>query len=152
MKLDLGCGRGKQSGYIGIDIENFPGVDQVADLTKGIPYPEDSVEGIYCSHFLEHLQEPLKLLNEIYRVCKHRAEVVIKIPLELPDPAHLTIFNADFVWSYIDTKKYEVWDWKIDRINTTSSNPALGMGRPFSYDQMTIIMRVKKNEDIKAGH
>lgn len=32
IKLDIGCGKNKQQGFIGIDIYDFPGVDIVADL------------------------------------------------------------------------------------------------------------------------
>lgn len=34
LKLDIGCGKNKQAGFIGIDIYDFPGVDIVADLRQ----------------------------------------------------------------------------------------------------------------------
>ena len=37
-KLDLGCGRSKKAGFIGLDCLVLPGVDIVHDLTK-FPYP-----------------------------------------------------------------------------------------------------------------
>lgn len=79
--LDLGCGKNKKAGHIGIDQYQFDGVDAVADLTQkewlltanigGIceksdklkigfdgdlwRLPDSSVTEIHCSHFLEHL-------------------------------------------------------------------------------------------------
>jgi SAM-dependent methyltransferase len=91
-KLDLGCGPWKKEGFFGIDLVRMweqpngkpPLVVQADifhDLNDGIPFPDNSTEEIYCSHFLEHVQEPKHLLREIYRVCQKDAIVEIKIPL-----------------------------------------------------------------------
>ena len=37
-KLDIGCGRGKPDGYIGIDMLDFDGVDIVWNL-ENFPWP-----------------------------------------------------------------------------------------------------------------
>jgi len=56
LKLDLGCGPRKQSGFIGADIRPFPGVDVVCDLaTQPWPWPDSSVEEAYSSHSVEHI-------------------------------------------------------------------------------------------------
>lgn len=81
IKLDIGCGKNKQAGFVGIDIYDFPGVDIVADLRQHtwaaekvledmkprmVPFTSkahgdrwmfasDSVDQVHCSHFLEHL-------------------------------------------------------------------------------------------------
>ena len=67
--LDLGCGMRKKDGYIGIDHKEYDGVDIVLDLRKGeLPFEDNSVEAIYASHFLEHLnfEEAIKMMNEVY--------------------------------------------------------------------------------------
>ena len=42
------------------------------DLSGGLPFPDRSVDNLYCSHFLEHLSRPnaLHLLKEARRILK----------------------------------------------------------------------------------
>ena len=73
LKLDLGCGRHKREGFLGVDSSPDCGADVVHDLNV-IPWPfEDaSVDEVNCSHFLEHLDgaERIVFMNELYRVMK----------------------------------------------------------------------------------
>lgn len=73
MKLDLGCGPNKlASDWVGVDVRRFPGVDEVVDLTQRWPWADDTVDEVYCSHFVEHLDadERVHFVNELYRVLK----------------------------------------------------------------------------------
>lgn len=88
IKLDLGCGSFKPAGYIGIDIANVNPLtgqafrpDIYADLNKGIPCGDNTVDEVRASHVLEHVKNPHFLLNEIHRVCKNKAKVTIIVPL-----------------------------------------------------------------------
>ena len=51
------------------------------DLNK-FPYPfeDSSIDKVFIIHTLEHLEYPLKVLQEIYRILKPNGEVVIVIP------------------------------------------------------------------------
>jgi SAM-dependent methyltransferase len=80
-KIDIGCGAFKKHDYLGIDIRPLEGVDIVHDLSKPLPLENNSVEDIYCSHFLEHIGDALPLLlKEIVRVSKPNAKVIFKVP------------------------------------------------------------------------
>jgi predicted SAM-dependent methyltransferase len=80
-KLDLACGKSKREGFIGIDILPLKDVDVIWDLeTFPWPFPDNSVSEIYCSHFVEHTENLIKIMNEIYRICKHSATVHIVAP------------------------------------------------------------------------
>jgi SAM-dependent methyltransferase len=70
LKLDLGCGKNKREGFIGVDCRKFDGVDQVADLTKPWPWADNSVSVAHSSHFIEHLtaEQRIHFVNELYRV------------------------------------------------------------------------------------
>lgn len=70
LKLDLGCGKSKREGFIGVDCHKFDGVDQVVDLRKPWPWADGSVTEVHCSHFVEHLTAPERIhfVNELYRV------------------------------------------------------------------------------------
>lgn len=82
VKVELGCGPNKQNGYIGVDRYKLLGVDIVADLNKGLPFENDSVDVILAIHSLEHLDDLHHIMSEIYRVCKHKAIVNIIAPYE----------------------------------------------------------------------
>jgi predicted SAM-dependent methyltransferase len=71
LKLDLACGVNKQPGYVGVDITEAPGVDLVYDLTK-FPWPweDDSIDGLYASHYLEHTPDLIAFMNECHRILK----------------------------------------------------------------------------------
>lgn len=81
MKLNLGCGKEKIRGYINID--NNPKVrpDVLHDLDN-IPYPfgDNSIKEIYTSHTLEHVDNWIGMLNEMYRVSENNAVWTIKVP------------------------------------------------------------------------
>jgi len=80
--VDLGCGWKKDSRHIGLDKKRTPVVDIICDLTKGIPFKENSVDIFCSSHLLEHLPHDglLKLLNEIIRVGKKGCKVKLIVP------------------------------------------------------------------------
>jgi ubiquinone/menaquinone biosynthesis C-methylase UbiE len=91
--LDVGCGLGEFSryypgGYCGIDSNRFcvehllaQGVDCQVAHAEQIPYPDKSMDGVLLSHVLEHLDQPHRVLAEIYRVLKPAGRLVIITPL-----------------------------------------------------------------------
>ena len=82
LKLDLGCGPNKKEGFLGVDCREFKGVDVVADLRQPWPWADNSVDEIYCSHFIEHLTADARIhfANELYRVLKPGAPAQIIVP------------------------------------------------------------------------
>lgn len=87
MRLDLGCGAFKRAGYIGIDNyasetqwhDHESKIDINWDLSQGIPFEDSSVDAIYTSHFLEHVNMDF-LLREMFRVAKPGTEIHIVVP------------------------------------------------------------------------
>lgn len=53
-----------------------------ADLTKGIPFEDNSCEGIFLSHFIEHLdaQQAVRLIKECKRVLITGGIMVVSVP------------------------------------------------------------------------
>lgn len=80
VRLDIGCGRSKFKGTLGVDIVALPGVDVVADLTRGLPFRDNSISEIYTSHTLEHVDNLPAVMEELWRVCKPNALVHIWVP------------------------------------------------------------------------
>ncbi len=103
--LDIGCGKNKRDGFIGIDQYPIEGVDAVCDLSvaqwwfdreivpgskkqlleEGVPrymLPDNCIDEVYCSHFLEHLTALQRVLfmNELFRVLKPSSQARIITP------------------------------------------------------------------------
>lgn len=70
-----------------------------------LPYEDNSIEEIYCSHTLEHLKEPLKFLEECYRIMEEGARMVIRVP-------HVAAKGGSF-----GTMEHR-WHWHEYAINT----------------------------------
>src|SRR5271169_2253485 len=82
IRLDIGCGKNKKEGFIGIDQYKMDGVDLVMDVRKRWPYDDESVDEVHSSHFVEHLtgKERVHFFNELYRVLKKGAQATIITP------------------------------------------------------------------------
>jgi hypothetical protein len=69
-KLDLGCG-GRKRGpdYIGIDLVDHEAVDVVGDVFDVLALiPDSAVSSVFSSHFMEHMEDIGKLIEELGRV------------------------------------------------------------------------------------
>ncbi|MBR8299988.1 methyltransferase domain-containing protein [Burkholderia dolosa] len=98
LRIDLGCGPDKSPGLIGVDRLPMPGVDVIADLNAPLPFEDDSVELIVASHSLEHVNDLVATMRELYRICKHGAQLCIVAPyheqkLNVANPYHIVTFN-----------------------------------------------------------
>ena len=80
LKIELGGGtRPRGDGFANIDI--VPEADFQWNLNKApFPFPDESVNEVYSSHCLEHLECPHKTLHEIARICKIGSTVEIRVP------------------------------------------------------------------------
>jgi SAM-dependent methyltransferase len=91
IRLNLGCGRGPQLDWTNIDSVTWPGVDIVADLDRcreiPLPFDESSVDEMLLSHVIEHLRDPLGLMQELHRVAKPGATLTIRVPYGSSDDA-----------------------------------------------------------------
>jgi hypothetical protein len=82
IKLDLGCGKNKKEGFLGVDRRKFPGVDVVTDLMGKWPWKNDTVAEIHMSHVMEHFKgtERVHIVNEMYRVMQKGAKALVIVP------------------------------------------------------------------------
>jgi ubiquinone/menaquinone biosynthesis C-methylase UbiE len=110
--LELGCGlKKKYEDSIAIDIVDMPSVDIVADLNQGLKFiPDNSVDIVYTSHFLEHVQNFEFIMNEIYRVLKKGGQnqgVVphFSSPYYYSDYTHKFYFGL-YTFSYFSKEPY----------------------------------------------
>ena len=68
--LDLGCGLNTHEELVNLDYLWHPGVDLCWDITRGLPFADASLHGVFSEHCLEHFPLPAirALLPEIRRV------------------------------------------------------------------------------------
>jgi predicted SAM-dependent methyltransferase len=110
--LNLGSGAKKKAGYVNVDKYGEP--DLKWDL-ESFPWPWEtsSVDHVLLHHVLEHLGRDtdtfLKIIQELYRVCKGGASIEVIVPhprhdFYLGDPTHVRpIMPATFS---LFSKKY----------------------------------------------
>lgn len=83
MHLEVGGGTNRRAGYVNLDpVHGDEGLR--CRVQDGIPLPDDSVDGAYASHILEHIpagDERIKAMNEVHRVLKPGAQFEIIVPL-----------------------------------------------------------------------
>jgi len=106
LSLDIGCGNQKVPGAIGIDKFKTQVVDVVCDLEKCpfLPFKDDIFDEIHAYHVLEHLEDTVKIMEEIWRVCKPKGKVFIRVPhysgrKAWIDPTHkksFSVFSFDY--------------------------------------------------------
>lgn len=113
--LDIGCGHGL---FIEASPDRIIGLDQNPDSVaicrqKGLtciegpcshlPFADNTVGGVYCSHLIEHLdcKDAQRLVEEIDRVLKIRGRVIIKAPLPnkrfYDEPTHVKPYTPSAI-------------------------------------------------------
>jgi SAM-dependent methyltransferase len=83
LKLDLGCGRHKERGWISVDSDPLVGPDVVADMVEhAMTLPDDSVDVVRAIHSVEHLAEARveRLLEEVHRALRPGGTCIIEMP------------------------------------------------------------------------
>lgn len=119
MKINLGSGKTALEGYLGIDIVDF-GNNMVWDVSKGLPFEDNSLDEVYASHFLEHSTDLISLMNEIWRVLKKDGVLKIVVP-HINNPRafvanHNYFFNKESIRFFGRDDVPEIKKWKITEL------------------------------------
>jgi SAM-dependent methyltransferase len=104
-RLDVGCGRRKLPGAIGLDQVALPGVDVVHDLNViPYPFPDGAFDEIHARHVIEHVASVPAFLAELHRIAAPGARLYIETPHysslgSWNDPTHrwhLSAYSFDY--------------------------------------------------------
>lgn len=93
--LDVGCGKAKQPGAIGLDVNPFSDADVIADLNhRPWPFVSNAFGRILCRHIVEHVADLMWFMEEVHRIARPGALVEIVTPhfsnrYSFTDPTHL---------------------------------------------------------------
>jgi predicted SAM-dependent methyltransferase len=118
MKLNLGCANNKIKDWTNIDMDPLFEPDLCFDLTSpNWPISDDVVDEVMAIHILEHLegtQGYLTFWKELYRVCKHNAEIKIEVPYWkhenfFHDPTHVRAVTPIGVSMFSQKRNHEDW-------------------------------------------
>ena len=122
--LDVGCGRFKYPGAIGIDRLESTDADVQHDLDL-LPYPfeDGSFDTVIARHVLEHLEAPLEVLTELHRITRSGGIVTVitphfSSPTSWTDPTHRHHFSSrsfDYLvagtnWDFYSAARFDVLD------------------------------------------
>lgn len=104
MKLNIGCGRKKIEDYINCDISRSVNPDIILDLEKPLPFIDNSVDEIVLSHVLEHVNNFISLMHQLWRISTKNAKIKICVPFysslyAFIDPTHVRFFTP-FSFNY----------------------------------------------------
>jgi len=97
--LNLGAGNDIKDGYINHDIVDLSGIDVVHNLNSyPWPWDDNSVDEIIAFDLLEHLDDFILVMEELYRVMKPEGVLHIKVPywnsaFTYMDPTHKRGFH-----------------------------------------------------------
>jgi SAM-dependent methyltransferase len=79
IRINLGAGNDYRQEYINADLYS-PIADIKCDIDKKLPWKDNSVDEILCIHTLEHAHDTIFTVNEMIRVCKPGAKIIIEVP------------------------------------------------------------------------
>jgi predicted SAM-dependent methyltransferase len=114
--LDLGCGRKKRTGAIGVDVISNESVDVVHDLNNTPwPFSDNEFDDILLDNSLEHLHDIVQTMEEIWRICGPGAHVTINVPYfrshYAVDPTHRHYF-CSHSFNYFDPRHSWHRQWR----------------------------------------
>ena len=129
-RLNVGCGRDAQPGWVNLDAVQLPGVDIVADLehcdADPLPFEDNRFDEFLLSHVIEHIRNTLPLMQELHRVAKAGARALIRCPYgssddAFEDPTHVRQYFLNS-FGYFSQPYY--WradygyrgDWRVEKI------------------------------------
>jgi SAM-dependent methyltransferase len=96
--VELGSGnRRLNNDIINVDLFPFPNVDLTADIAK-TPFGDAAIDYVILDTVLEHVPEPGKVIEELYRILKPGGKAVCITPFIFPYhgyPKHYSNFSKD---------------------------------------------------------
>lgn len=105
-------------GYLNVDVSPQCSPDVIANLEETPwPWQNNSAGAVSFTHSLEHLGADLRvfksIMQELYRICRHGAEVTIDVPHPrhddfISDPTHVRPITPELL-TLFSKKKNEEW-------------------------------------------
>lgn len=100
--IDIGGGIASPGGWTTVDVHS---AHVITDLNEAWPFEDSSVGVIRAHDVIEHLKNPIHVMNEAYRVLCHGGLFLISVPSTdgrgaFQDPSHISFWNSNSFWYY----------------------------------------------------
>jgi predicted SAM-dependent methyltransferase len=136
-KLNFGSGKDPAEGFVTMDLVDMPGID-ILHNANVFPYPiaSEFYDYIKANDILEHLDDVVKVMEELYRILKVGGELFIRVPDgRIPeaiwaDPTHKRGFvPVSFDYFIPDTHSYNNYGFyttaKFEKVSFREKNKGL---------------------------
>jgi predicted SAM-dependent methyltransferase len=110
-KLHLGCGQKRKEGWINVDQLTSVNPDIVLNLnSSNWPFADNSIDQIFSDNVLEHLDSPIRCMEECYRILKPGGCMESVVPFAmsagaLQDPTHKSFWTDYTVYYFVKGHK-----------------------------------------------
>lgn len=113
--VNIGCGSKYIEGMVNVDGNILRKKDMWLDVTLGLPFPNDTIRGIYASHVIEHFQVKTvrRLFGEFHRVLKPGGTLRLVVP---------SLEYAVGAFASNDLAKFPEWPDKFSSIGGRFNN------------------------------
>jgi len=151
--LDLGCGLRKRPGTVGIDVNPRSQADVIHDLNV-FPYPfsDNTFDEVICDNVIEHLDDVLKVMEEIHRIAKPDSKVTIMVPFyphrnANTDPTHKHFFGVHSFDYLIEGTTHSGFQYSSIRYDLLSVEFEKGIPSHHWFDDF-IVRFANRNKDL----
>lgn len=125
--LDIGCGKSKTDGAVGVDKFKLEGVDIIYDIEiLPLPFKGNCIDKIICNSVLEHVTNLVSIMEEFFRILKPGGLLVVNVPHGystnyITDPTHkrpfgvrtMEYFTEEGPLSYYSKAHFEILERKV---------------------------------------
>lgn len=135
--VDLGCGRDKIPGAVGVDFSENALADVRHDLDLyPYPFPQGSFDVIVLRNVVEHVRNIVGLMQEIHRIGRSSADVLITTPhfsslYSYQDPTHVRHLALESMDYFTQTTRHSNF-YSSARFEIVARGLDFGGSFPFS--------------------
>lgn len=82
LRLNIGSGQTRLPGFTNVDNNPNAGSVDIAHDMDRLPWPfeQSSAGEVVMDHSLEHLEDTIGVIQELYRICADGARILIRVP------------------------------------------------------------------------
>ena len=151
--LEVGCGKRKRSGAVGIDINPSSVADVIHDLNI-FPYPfsDEEFNEAYAENVIEHLDDVVTVMEELHRIVKPNGILEITVPHyshrnAYTDPTHKHFFGLHSFDYFIADTSHSEFQYSSRRFELLSVSFEKNIIKKHYLDRM-IVRFANMNKDL----
>jgi len=127
----------------------------VYDLNNFNPIDLGKFDCIICSHILEHLYQPQKLLSELHKNLTSDAKLIVALPNTLHWKQRWEFLKGNFKYTdggVMDRTHFRFFDWETSLQLVTDSGYTVILRSADGYFPLPVVRRIIQPVAIKLDH